>query len=616
MDSLLPFIEYCISEETPEKITANSLKDIVEAKFPFGYPLATYECIVDRFVTNGILAPVNHDGMAYYVPVKGYHKYDIGPKKNEIQRAIDLVAQEYCAFARTFNRECSLASAKSLILDFFIKHLEPLLSPDPSLDLSSLDQMSDEESIVCLFIIEQFENTTESNQHLNTLIKGIICYTYIYYRNDSKPKKDLSNVKVFLDTPLIIYALGYSGKLRKQLADELINQLKSLNAEVLCYEHSLREIWDSLIACEQIIKCNGAGYGAIRFTVEYFLSQPDSLSKIYLAGTNLEQDIEQKARIKIFKNSLYEEVNKEPFIDEEELASKLADEMDIAENDIERAEADAKSINLTNYLRGNKKITELSDAKAIFVTKNRLVVKVSSNYLGERQFEVPTTFHYSTLSALLLLSNEIQKPDLPLTIIIENCYAAVAPSNTLWKAYIQKLNEKRENGEINDIDYLKYRSLKLSRKPLLKHTIDNLPISSISIEEIRKIDEERILSESVKAREEERLKANSAISKVEGEKERVVTERDKLVNGIQRMKIEKKESIKKKIDIMKWVFVGLIAASGILAIFTPLPLALTLTTLIISIICAFATFFPNKFINIEEKFIKHAEEKIERYIDI
>jgi hypothetical protein len=624
MDSLLPFIEYCLANDVPEKITASSLRDIVEKQFPFEYNLATYECIIEKFVAKGILTPFVYDGVAYYYPSKGLKKHDIDFKRIEILHAIDAITQEFCLFAEKLNREFLITEAQELIFSFLIKHLEQVLSPQPMIDLSSLEQLNDDETILCLFLIEQFESETVINQYLKTVIKGIVCYTYIYFKDDKDLKKDLSSLKVFLDTPLIIYALGYAGELRKQLADELINQIKTLKAEVYCFEHSLREIRDILTACDCIIKNRLPGVGAIRFTVEYFLSKPDPLTQIYLAGINLESDIEDNAKIKIFKDSLYELEDKSFFIDEKELTEKIADGMIVEDQDYERAAADAKSINLTNYLRENKKnITELSDAKAIFVTKNRMVVKVSADYLGESRFEIPTTFHYTTLTALLLLSYEINEPKLPLVFIIENCYAAVAPGNSLWASYIKKLNKSYEEGEMSKVDYFKFRSQKYSRKPLLLHKLKHLPDSVIDLEEIKRLDEERIAEESRKAREEERQLAEAEVSKIKDEnakilkdKEEALSERDKVLNKINNMKKNKGDIIKSRFKIFRFIFLTLFVTFSLLSIFTILPLVVSILLAVINGIATFATFFPSQFFNIETILIEKAERKIDNYFNI
>lgn len=289
--------------------------------------------------------------------------------------------------------------------------------------------------------------------------------------------------------------------------------------------------------------------------------------------------------------------------------------MHVESKDYDRVEADAKSINLTSYLRNGICTNELAEARAVFITQNTLFAKISCGFLNESKFTIPTIFHYSSFSTLLLLSDEVPEPNLPLIIVIENCYAAVAPSDTQWKAYIEKLNNKQNDGTITDIDYLKLRSMGYARKPLFKYELDHTPITMISIEEVQRFDEERIKMEAEKVRNEERIAASLEVESAINDMNIAITERNDMFNGINKMKLDRKRFIHKLFLGSRIIFTILFVCFSVLAVFTQISKLGLWMSAIVSSIGMFATFFPVPFFNIEERLVERSNRKIDRYFN-
>lgn len=517
LDALLPFIEYCLSKNIPKKISTSIIKQIVEHEFPLDFPLGVYEEILGRMVEKDILSPIPLDGCICYEPKRGFLSNNIDTKKIEYNMCINNISSSFIEYAKGFEQTYTLTKAKEIILKFVLKNIEQILLSSDKITFTNSDDFSDEEKIISSFLVDEYEKNTENIKYLSTIIKGLMCYQFIFYK-DKNIDNDLSDLKVFFDSSLIIYALGYSGKLRETMAKEIIKQLKDRKAKLFCFEHTVTEIINILSACENVIEQGKAGYGQGKFTVDYFLSFDNSITRINEAIINLRADIPKKIGIEIFPISLYESKDLTPFIDEVDLKNYLIKEMNIESEEERRIENDAKSITLTAYLRNGNISTDLKNAKAIFVTHNRFLAYCSSKYLKENSHVIQTTMPYSQLSTLLLLTNEIKDPNnLPLTIIVENCYAAIAPSDAQWNEYIQKLNEKYERQEISDKDYIKYRSMRVVRNPLLKHSILKSPLTVVSLDEIQRAEERERKKEIKRILEEERKRSEETIVSLESQ---------------------------------------------------------------------------------------------------
>lgn len=608
LDALLPFMEYCLSKSLPDKITAYVLKNVVEKEMQFNFPIATYEAILHKMLERDILTRVeNRDTkeLVYYEPKKGFKQHNFETKQNEFRICVNAIAEafsSYCTVA--FNNTKLLSSAKNNVLEFVLKFIDDLLRPfSPS--IFKEHDLTEDELAFALFLLHEYEKNTDTINYLNTIIKGAMCHQLIFY-NEATPKTDLSNLIVFFDTTLIMYAMGYSGEIRKNLASELIHKLKSLNAKLYCFEHTVAEILRNLSVCENIILNRKSGYGQAKHTVEYFYSLGNSISAINIACTNLRENITAETGIEIFEETIYESDDKTRFIDEKSLAKRIIDDMRYTEDEEERAYTDAKSINQTTYLRKNKTTNDLSNAHSIFVTTNGFLAYISSKFLNEPETIIPTTFQHTKLSTLLTLSNNIEELDLPLAMIVEKCYAATCPPDNEWRKYIESLNNKLETGEICDRDYLRFRSMRYASQA--KVTFFDTNIGALSIDEVIKFDKDQRDNEKEKVREEERLQAKKLIDKEAIKVKEISKELDRARTIIDNIESERKERIRKIFKYGKIATIIVLAFSSLLSYLS----SNIIWGIILTAIAVFSlaiSFFP-LMKKIENSFIKRELRKI------
>ncbi|SMP38281.1 hypothetical protein [Anoxynatronum buryatiense] len=558
IDSLLPFVEYCLFDKVPDKITTEVLKSCVTSKYDMSLTAANYEDILNRLEAKGLVYKAEAEGIVYYEPVKGYKDQEVLKRGEEFTNALDKICKDVIIFAKeSMGEEISPMGVNDKMLKYLEKNIDVLISEDLAA-LNGVKDNSKEDVLFSLYFVEQYEKQepfNEAIEQLKTLLKGVVAYKYIHYTNN-KDKK-LEGLKVVLDSPLLIYALGYAGDLRRDLVRELCDTLKSLDAKVYCYEHSVSEARNNLIACENIMQYKDPSYGDMRLTVDHFLSKKNSKTEIFEAIKNIKASIKEIG-IEIYPEEFYERADHARFIDEKRLADQINEGFNNTDLNVERGEHDAKAINMTQLLRNNKQPSNLFESEAVFVTKNRKLVYISTSFLNEDDYTIPTTIHYTTLATKLLLMNGIKEPKLPLSIIMERCYSAVAPKNETWDAYIKQLNEAHKAGEIKEIDYMMYRSEMRSRRYLLKKELDD-SVSSISIEEVMRYEEAKIAKEKEAVRQEEEKKYNEKLDQERQSKNEVEKHYSKVLNNIEKFKDDERTRIEKKYKKRKWGAVVVIA---------------------------------------------------------
>ncbi len=442
---------------------------------------------------------------------------------------------------RTFSINWTFEKAKERLIDFITLNIEAFIISDID-NINSKNHPDNENAIIACFVINAFEEQNKNLiSYIEKITQGVMCYQFIFYKGDSD--KDLSNLEVFIDSPLAMYALGYTGDLRKEIALELINKLKENNAKIKIYEHNIQEIRNNLYACKKIIDKKETAYGEGKFTVEYFMNLPYSLTAIDDAIYNVEEELE-KISIETENNDLYVEKNYNKVEDEKVFLDKLKEKMEGETHGFQSVETDFKSVMYTKIIRGKQKSKNLKEAKAIFITKNRVLSYVSSKFFKEYEPYIPTVITHCKLSTRLILLNGILKPELPINIVLERCYASVFPSDDTWKNFIKYINEKLDKGEIEDVDYIKLRSRDTIRNDIKRLEIKESSITAASFDEIIKDDKERQKKEFIEQQEKQKRefeeKQNSQQEKHKEEMEQNEKEKNELERLLEASEKEKK----------------------------------------------------------------------------
>jgi hypothetical protein len=344
-----------------------------------------------------------------------------------------------------------------------------------------------------------------------------------------------------------MYALGHTGEVRKDMIYELLNQLKANNAELFIYEHTLREIINNLLACKEKVRNRKSGFGEGKFTIEHFSSLSGSVSRIDEAIEDLEQNIND-LDIRIFEDNLFSKSNHSNVIEDTEFRKLLSQNMGNSQHKEESIEADYNSILMTKMIRNNKISKFLHSSKAIFITKSKVLVYQTYKYFRETVPYIPTAMTYNQLSTRLLLLNGVKSSEFPMSIIMETCYATVFPSDSVWNEYINMLNEKLDNREINKVDYVRYRTRNTIQRDIrYREELGNdNEVIAANFDEIIKDHDEKEREEKQK----ELLHQQELHKKIVSEKAMEIANRDKKIKEHE----DKEKEREKRIDDLKKEF--------------------------------------------------------------
>ncbi len=287
----------------------------------------------------------------------------------------------------------------------------------------------------------------------------------IFLPDASQAHRKFKRTEVYLDTSLLIFALGYAGETRRKACSELFHLLYPSGADLRCFRHTLEEARGVLDACAQILR-SGQLRNAYGPSIHHFVSSGTSASDVEMFSVRLEKDL-AGLRIRVVEKPPYE---KEYVIDEAGLSRQLDEAIDYREKARDR---DVDSISAIMRLRKGEEFFFVEECRAIFITTNLALIRTANQFFykeaSPRAVGVSMSDH--TLTNLLWLKTPNMAPDLPRHRIIADCFAATQPDEQLFRKYLTEIDKLQKNHTITVDDVYLLRYSQEARNALMRATL-------------------------------------------------------------------------------------------------------------------------------------------------
>lgn len=307
---------------------------------------------------------------------------------------------------------------------------------------------------VAKFVEHCHLNDLPSYELIMAFAQGAILSESFFYSNPETVATKLRNVRVFLDTSLVLTILGYSESVFRTPHLELIEILESMNARLCIFDVTLKEIQRIFLAAEN------ARLSTARFTpfrpgdvFDYFMRNGYSPSDIKLEAEKLDERLRRlgfhvenrppiSAALGVDEVKLNEYLNRE--FGSETPIGNLARQHDI------------DSVTAIYRLRSGEPQKYFESCKAIFVTGNFGLVRAVNAYfkdeLGDTS-DAPIIIGDRIFTMLMWLKAVDKKPALPRHQIVANSLAAMSPARKLWDNFLQEAQRLAAKGQMTQADY-------------------------------------------------------------------------------------------------------------------------------------------------------------------
>ncbi len=468
----VPFVAECLRKAPQPEVSLADLQAAVNAEFGLKIPLGALKTVLRRAAKIGFVTPT--EGI-YRRNDAALARLDLAPVRDDMLRRYEALMAKLIDFcANRYDVRWSPEDAEAAILAYLQEHSAAILAsavagePVPV----ATESLKHADFLVNAFIAHLHESDPDGFDFLETIVKGSMLANVMFFPDLGSIPRRFEQVEVFFDTAFLLRALGLEGESRQAPCRELISLVYEQNGAPRCFDHTFNEIRRVLGAAARGLLKRGNLRLMYGDTLEYLIHSGYKASDVELAIARLEKSL----------HALRVQVRPRPAhtvplgVDEVKLRALLQQEVHYRRE--ETLDHDLDAITAIHRLRRGQFPPHIEACSAIFVTTNRSLARAGLRFLTEEYGEefadiahaVPACILDEHFTALVWLKQPSRAPDLPRKRIIANCYAALNPSNDLWKLYLHEIDRLQKAGELSEDDFTLLRFSTVVRSAVMDAT--------------------------------------------------------------------------------------------------------------------------------------------------
>lgn len=457
INNFVPFVLEALRVDQVEAISTPDLQASIAELFSLHIPQGALETIVRRIAKMG---HVLKEHGVYVVQKKALSNGHFAEVRDAVLENYELLLAQFASYCQdAYGISISSRQAERALEEYFARGSVDLIMP--ALRRAAIAMPGDEDSVpekqidylLHRFISEQCKSGTKVLQFLVAVVRGRMLADVLYYPSINQIKQRFGRVKVFLDTTLLLRAVGYSDTNYQTPCVELLELLRNAGLSLHCFEHTYEEVVGILKGdARRLLEDSIAGtHGE---TLRYFLSQGYTASDIQLEIARLTTKL-RSLGIRVERKPRYE---KPLGINEQALEDRLLQDVHWRRGPALRRDVD--SLAAIFRLRRGVLHSRLENCAAVFVTTNVALAWSTTGFFRDEYGRsiTPLCFSDHVMTTLVWLKNPSRSPDLSQKRLIADCYAALNPGDELWKAYAREVEKLRKRNEISFDDYYVLRS--------------------------------------------------------------------------------------------------------------------------------------------------------------
>jgi hypothetical protein len=421
------------------------------------------QTILRRAKTRNLLKKSNEK----WLPVENkLLKHNISTKSIEQTSEIDQLIRKFIEFSETkYKKHLTFQEAENTLISFLKDNdKEILFAFENASLLPDIDTKKEQKYILNKFIKNLYENDYNNYKLLSKFVTGFIFANCIFYSEPTAYKGNIKNVKIFLDTRIILRLVGLEGQYRKSCYEEFIKLLKSRGAKLYIFEHTYDETIGIIDDCEKWIKNKRYNPILASPVLKHFVENNFSKDEISLFSSKVNtrlafEDIIKIEAVPFEKLSQYQIDNKKLFDIIVDIYSKSKNYYEDPSKE-EVVYRDVKSIAAIYKIRRGSKPRYIKDAKAIFLTTNSSLAYANSLYNKQEQngnYQIKECLTDVFLGTILWVDSPNAISEIQEKKLIANSIAAIEPNDELIKKFVSQIKKIEGDNSLteNELYFLK-----------------------------------------------------------------------------------------------------------------------------------------------------------------
>lgn len=465
VDNFVPFVAHCLSIQTTDVVSASEMRRALASEFGLRLPLNAVRTILDRCRKVGL---VERDSGVFRRNPTALAKVDVKGSRERAIREHEGLLRGFITFARDqLGQELERDVAEAMLLEYLQRRSLPVMRHMLQARPMSLPtETANGDYLVGRFITWVCNGEPDLFKYLETVVKGSMLATVLYLPEPGNFGGPVRDLRVLLDTPFLLGALGLHGDVRKEANLELLAALRRLGARLECLTITLTEIRGVLDACARTLRRPRAKLRVPESVLDHAVEVGLTATDLEVMSERLEDDL-RATGVRVVDLPI---VSADNPVDEELLEARLLDELSYHKH---AAAHDAMCLAAAFRLRGGHEKRRFEEAKAIFVTTNSSVVRVSRAFFSEgkpRGDSVPVAALDHEVGMVTWLKSPQRMPDFPANRVLADAYAALNPPEAMWEEYLAAIDHLVESNAISDSDYVVLRYSLEAKRALMQTT--------------------------------------------------------------------------------------------------------------------------------------------------
>ena len=524
VENFVPLVAECLRQSNAPLVSLPDLQKKIQESFGLELPLNSINVILRRAAKRGFVELKNG---VIYINIEACNTLNLQATQERVNAIHSRVTENLKKYIFSkYQQDWTITETEKAIHDFLRDNSVSLIfsfsenssGPDRSTHYSKTAYF------VSAFLEELKSNDPSGLKDFEVLVQGNLLVNALYFPEPGRISKRFNRTKVYLDTSIIIFACGYAGQARAAPCLELLTLLSDYGARLCCFSGTIDEVRGILDACASRIQRGNLkdSYGP---SMEYFIESGKTASDIELMSVRLIQKLGDMG-ITVDEKPSYEidyQINEAGF--ETSLDKRIRYQNPKAKIH------DVDCISSIARLRRGQEVFQLEEAKAIFVTTNSTLARVTRAFFQSESSPGAVAFCLTdyALGNLLWLKNPTKAPDLPLNRLLADAYAAVQPTEQLWKQYLNEIAKLKENGDVTADQYYLLRHSLASKVALMDLTAgEEESFTNGTVTEVLEIATQNIQSETRLELQAEKEKVRTVNSELEALKDKEFARQQRL----------------------------------------------------------------------------------------
>lgn len=456
LDNFLNYTLAVLPTDSPVAFARDAVHPSIVERFNLQLPANIVQQLIRRAIKLGYLDAVGES--AIRLTDKG--KREVSPipytLKKLQQEQVDLAIAFSGWSKANLNVALEAKQAISILLDYvqtYYCSLMSLADGDGSIQ-SKLPKMepTPEQKLAAAFVAVIGESDEALFESIANLARGSMMVSALYSPTLVDTTRGFRHTTIYLDTKVVLRALGYEGQPAEQSATELLGMLKRQGARIAIFDFTFDEIQSVLDAVAQKAR-----------TGSIWVARPGSVEAFFYKTNASNATIEQHSvRLESKIRGLGIELDPKPPYDNHRyvIAEAEVETALLAGNQSYRPSALKHDVELIASIvraRGGRSRPSLEESRATFMTMNSLVVNTARAVQKQHGESWPLVMFENDIAALTWIKEPLAAPNLPKHQLLATSLGLMNPDKHDWGLYIGEIERLVESDAITDNDVILLR---------------------------------------------------------------------------------------------------------------------------------------------------------------